>query len=91
MGVVIPFPNERRRQPLAWSPGDLAALDRLVAKLRPSGAVAWELEADNTRAVVIGTEDETLLIVTRTPQGLAVGSGWRHELLWTGAALERFA
>ncbi len=90
MGVVIPFPRAPRA-PSIWPPADLAALDRLVDRMRPTGAVAWEFDPARSRAYIIGPEDETLLIVSRSAQGLSVASGWRHELLWQGPSLERFA
>lgn len=73
MGTVVPFPT-RRRLPAAWAPDELAALDRLAAEL--PGATDWEVEPDGTRAFVTGAEDETLLIVRRSPGGLAVSRGW---------------
>jgi hypothetical protein len=86
MGEVIAF--HRRRHAPAWSSADLQALDRLVARL--PAATGWELEPGTGRAFVTGAEDETLLIVSRGPSGLAVACGWEHAPHWRGASLERY-
>jgi|GEM_PF-757305 len=89
-GTVIPFPH--RRTVNAFGPDDYAALDRLVARLRRSGAVRWEIEErrGQARAFVLGAEDETLLIVAKTAVGISVGSGYAHELLWHGDRLAAY-
>lgn len=91
MGTVIPFP--RRRPASAFGPDDRAALDRLVHRLRPSGAVRWEIEerTDHARAYVLGAEDETMLIVAKSTGGITVNSGFAHELLWQGDRLTGYA
>lgn len=87
MGIVIPFP--RRRPAGAFGPEDYAALDRLVERLRHSGAVRWEIDErpSHARAFVLGAEDETLLIVAKTGDGITVSSGFAHQLLWRGDRL----
>lgn len=87
MGAVIPF-QPRRIHRAPWSATDLAALDRLV--LRTPGATGWEMEPVSGRAFVTGAEDETLLIVSRGPGGLAVASGWERAPHWQGPSLERY-
>ena len=86
MGEVIAFQPRRRNG--AWAPADFLALDRLVARL--PAAAGWELEPGTGRAFVTGSEDETLLIVSRTPAGLAVASGWERAPHWHGPSLERY-
>lgn len=90
-GIVIPFPVRRVRS--AFGPEDYAALDRLVARLRHCGALRWEIEerAAGARAFVLGAEDETLLIVSKTAAGITVTSGYAHELLWQGDRLPGYA
>ena len=90
-GIVIPFPH--RRAANVFGPDDHAALDRLVARLRRSGAVRWEAEErpGQARAFVLGAEDETLLIVAKTAGGISVSSGYAHELLWRGDRLTGYA
>lgn len=87
MGTVITLPI--RRSAAAFGPDDRRALDRLVARLRHAGAVGWE--TDGPRAYVVGAEDETLLIVSRSDAGVAVSSGRGHELLWRGDRLAGYA
>lgn len=91
MGIVIPFPG--RRATIAFGPEDRAALDRLVARLRRAGAVCWEIEErpGHARAYVLGAEDETLLIVAKTGDGITISSGYGHELLWRGDRLAGYA
>ena len=84
MGEVIAF--QRRRRPAVWGSRDLDALDRLVDRL--PAATCWELDPMSGRAFVIGAEDETLLIVSRTATGLAVASGWERAPHWHGLSLE---
>lgn len=86
MGEVIAF--HRRRQAGVWAPADLDALDRLVTRL--PAATGWEMEPVTGRAFIIGAEDETLLIVSRTAAGLAVASGWERAPHWHGPSLERY-
>lgn len=86
MGEVIAFQYPRRQT--AWSPADLHALDRLVTRL--PAATGWELEPGGGRAFITGAEDETLLIVSRSPTGLAVACGWEREPHWRGPSLERY-
>lgn len=86
MGEVIAF--HRRRQASAWVSADRQALDRLVARM--PAATGWELEPAGGRAFIIGAEDETLLIVSRTATGLAVASGWERAPHWHGPSLERY-
>lgn len=90
-GIVIPFP--RRPAATAFGPDDHAALERLVARLRHSGAVRWEAEErpGQARAYVLGAEDETLLIVAKTVGGISVSSGYANELLWRGERLAGYA
>ncbi|EDP65895.1 hypothetical protein BAL199_03684 [alpha proteobacterium BAL199] len=88
MGIVVAFPQ--RPKAVAFGPEDFAALDRLVARTRHSGAVRWEIEdraTGHARAYVLGAEDETLLIVTKSRSGITVNSGYAHELLWQGDRL----
>lgn len=87
MGDVIPF-RPRRADPRTWTPTELAALDRLIARM--PGAVAWELESDERRAYILGAEEETLLMVSRSPTGIAVASGWNPVPHWHGPSLERY-
>lgn len=91
MGIVVPFPH--RRPAAAFGPDDFAALDRLVERLRRSGAVRWETEerSNHARAYVLGAEDETLLIVAKSGRGITVSSGFAHELLWQGDRLTGYA
>lgn len=86
-GIVIPFP--RRRTASAFGPEDHAALDRLVARLRHRGAVRWETEErpGHACAYVLGTEDETLLIVAKGAGGITIHSGYAHAPLWQGDRL----
>ena len=90
-GIVIPFP----RRPVAsvFGPDDRAALDRLVARLRRSGAVRWETEErpGQVRAFILGAEDETLLIVVKTAGGISVCNGYAGEPLWRGDRLAGYA
>lgn len=87
MGMVIPF--AARRPPAVLGPEDRSALDRLVMRLRPAGAVGWE--TDGARAYVVGAEGETLLIVAKAADGVAVLSGFAHRLLWRGERLAGYA
>lgn len=87
MCTVIPFPG--RRPVPALGPDDLSALDRLVARLQPEGAVGWE--ADGARVYVVGAEGETLLIVAKAADGVAVLSGFAARLLWRGERLAGYA
>ncbi len=90
-GIVVPFPHRRRAN--AFGPDDYAALDRLVARLRCSGAVRWETEEDagHARAYVLGAEDETLLIVAKTAGGISISSGYRGDPVWRGDRLAGYA
>ena len=87
MGQVVGFPG--RPPAAAFGPDDRAALDRLVDRLRPAGAVGWE--AEGGRAYVLGAEDETLLIVAKGAAGIVVSNGLAHELLWRGERLPGYA
>lgn len=87
MGIVLPFPTRRPRSG-GWTAGERAALDRLTDRV--AGATGWEAEVGGTRAFIIGAEDETLLIVSRGANGLAVSSGWNGAPHWRGASLERY-
>ena len=91
MGIVIAFP--RRPAGAAFGPEDRAALDRLVERLRHAGALRWEVEQrpGHARAYVLGAEDETLLIVSKSGTGITVGSGYANELLWQGDRLAGYA
>lgn len=86
MGEVIAFQHRLRAR--AWSPTDLRALDRLVARL--PAATGWELDPGTGRAFITGAEDETLLIVSREADGLAVACGWERAPHWHGRSLERY-
>ncbi|NQW12477.1 MAG: hypothetical protein HQ481_21640 [Alphaproteobacteria bacterium] len=91
MGVVVPFPKHRVAERFAAE--DIVALGRLADRLRPAGAVGWELDPTpgQTRAFIVGAEDETLLIVDKTPGGIAVRSGFARRLIWHGDALTSYA
>lgn len=91
MGEVVPFP--KRPAALPFTGEDIVALGRLVDRLRPAGAMGWELDPTPacTRAFVIGIEDETLLIVDKTVHGIAIHSGFAHRLIWRGDTLARYA
>lgn len=91
MGVIVPFPSKRTASRFVAE--DIVALDRLVARLRPAGAVGWELDPTpgHSRAFVVGAEDETLLIVDKTAHGISVRSGFAHRLIWRGESLTRYA
>lgn len=85
MGDVVAFPQRRT----IWTMGEIAGLDRLTSA--HPGAVGWEIEPLGRRAFITGVEDETLLIVTRVPGGIAVTRGWDHAPHWRGPSLERYA
>ena len=91
MGKVIAFRSNRA--PAALGPDDRATLDRLVVLLRPAGALRWEAEPGprRVRAFILGAEDETVLIVSKGPDGVTVTSGYRHEPLWRGERLAAYA
>ena len=87
MGTVIAFPQ--RAKTVAFGPDDYAALDRLVGRTKPAGAVRWEVDDQPVpaRAYILGAEDETLLIVTKTRAGITINSGYAPEPLWRGDRL----
>lgn len=87
MGEVIAFRRACLRSPV-WSAEVRAALDRLVKRV--PGAAGWEIDPAGDRAFVTGAEDETLLIVSRERDGLAVSSGWSRRPHWHGPSLERY-
>lgn len=87
MGIVIAFPQRART--VAFGPDDCAALDRLVGRTRGTGAVRWEVDErpGQARAYILGAEDETLLIVTKSRTGITISSGYAPEPLWQGERL----
>jgi len=87
MAQVLAFPSNRIR--LRFSTEDLTALDRLVRRFRSSGAVEIEIDGAGAwpTAYIVGTEGETLLIVTKSTAGVTVRSGLSRDAGWTGRAI----
>lgn len=91
MADILHFPE--RRPQIDFSPVDRAALRRLLDRLRPAGAIGIDEEPGHGAAFafIVGAENETMLIVRKTHDGVFVESGFATATLWSGPEVAQYA
>lgn len=91
MAEILKFPE--RRAAIHFSPEDRAALQRLLARLRPAGAIGIDEESGPgaATAYLVGAEGETMIIVRKTSTGVFVESGFAAATLWSGPEVAQYA